>query len=253
MALLAHKTAVISGGAGSLGLACAKLFAREGANVILLDLSEESLNKAAAEVGFPNVMTAVCDVSNADAVAKAFETAAARWGKIDVILSNAGNQGPLGPLKDYPEDGFDQTLSIHVKGAFLACKYGSRHMTDGGSIIITSSVSGVRGGGGTNIAYVAAKHGQIGIMRSAARSLAAQGIRVNSINPGPIDNSFQTDLEEAQTKILGVNVTDQLNAAVPMKRHARPEEIAGTALFLASDLSSYVTGAVIMADGGLTG
>ena len=118
-------------------------------------------------------------------------------------------------------------------------------------IIITSSLAGVRGGGGGNIAYVAAKHAQIGIMRAAARGLAGRGIRVNTINPGPVDNDFQTSIEIGMSKISGVNITEQLNRDIPLKRHASPDEIAGVALFLASDLSSYVTGAVLMVDGGM--
>jgi NAD(P)-dependent dehydrogenase (short-subunit alcohol dehydrogenase family) len=124
-------------------------------------------------------------------------------------------------------------------------------MRDGGSIVIMSSLAGVRGGGGQNIAYVAAKHAQIGVMRAAARALAGRGIRVNSINPGPIDNGFQTGIEDAMSALSGVNIGDELNRAIPLKRHADPDEIATVALFLASGMSSYVTGSVHMVDGGL--
>jgi NAD(P)-dependent dehydrogenase (short-subunit alcohol dehydrogenase family) len=251
MGLLENKVAVVSGGAGSVGLASARLFLREGAKVMLLDLREADLHRAADELNSADVIIQVCDVADAAEVRAGFDAAVARWGGIDVILSNAGNQGYIGPLADYSEEDFDRTLAIHARGAFLACKYGPAHMKSGGSIIITSSVAGVRGGGGTNIGYVAAKHAQIGIMRSAARSLAGRGIRVNTVNPGAIDNAFQTGIEEAQSKVLGINVTEQLNQTIPLKRHARPDEIAGTVLFLASNLSSYVTGAVIMADGGI--
>ena len=114
-----------------------------------------------------------------------------------------------------------------------------------------SSLAGVRGGVGTNISYVAAKHAQIGIMRTATKPAAVRQIRVNCINPGPVDNEFQTGIEVAMSRILGVNVTEELNRTIPLKRHARADEIAGVALFLASDLSTYVTGAVLMVDGGL--
>jgi NAD(P)-dependent dehydrogenase (short-subunit alcohol dehydrogenase family) len=142
-------------------------------------------------------------------------------------------------------------MVIHAKGAFLACKLGQKYLDRGGSIIITSSLAGVRGGGGGNIAYVAAKHAQIGIMRAAARGLAGRGIRVNTINPGPVDNEFQTGIEIGMSKMSGINITEQLNRDIPLKRHASPDEIAGVALFLASNLSSYVTGAVLMVDGGM--
>jgi NAD(P)-dependent dehydrogenase (short-subunit alcohol dehydrogenase family) len=140
---------------------------------------------------------------------------------------------------------------VHVKGAFLACKYGARQMRDGGSIVITSSVAGVRGGAGQNISYAAAKHAQIGVVRAAARALAVRGIRVNSINPGPVDNGFQTGIEDRMSALSGVNVTEELNKVIPLKRHAQPDEVATVALFLASSMSSYVTGAVHMVDGGM--
>ena len=147
---------------------------------------------------------------------------------------------------------FDKTLAIHAKGAFLACKYGIPQMNDGGSVIITSSLAGVRGGNGGNISYITAKHAQIGVMRSAARAAASRNIRVNSLNPGPIDNEFQTNIENAISKMIGTNATEMFNQQIPLKRHGHPDEIANTALFLASSLSSFVTGAVIMADGGMT-
>jgi NAD(P)-dependent dehydrogenase (short-subunit alcohol dehydrogenase family) len=251
VALLEKKVCVVSGAAGSIGIATVRLMLREGAKVMMLDLKGEELKRAAKDLPPEATMTAVCDVANASQVKAAFDATVERWGKLDVIFSNAGNQGSISALADASEDEFDLTLAIHARGAFLACKYGPPLMASGGSIIITSSVAGVRGGGGTNTAYVAAKHAQVGIMRSAARALAARNIRVNTINPGAVDNAFQTGIELQQSKILGINVTEQLNQAVPLKRHAHADEIAGAVLFLASDLSSYDTGHVLMVDGGL--
>lgn len=249
--LLDNKVCVITGGAGSIGLAAARRFVQEGAKVMLVDLRQEDLDRASATLAASPVTTFAADASDAAQVRASFEATVARWGLIDVLFSNAGNPGHNARLPEYPEDAFDRTMAIHAKGAFLACKYGVAHMNDGGSIIITSSVAGVRGGVGTNIAYVAAKHAQIGIMRAAARAAAPRGIRINTINPGPVDNEFQTGIENAMSDILGVNVTEQLNQTVPLKRHARPDEIVGAVLYLASDLSSYVTGTVHMVDGGL--
>jgi len=249
--LLENKVCVVSGAAGSIGLATVRLILGEGAKVMMLDLKDEELKRAARDLPDDAIMTKVCDVANAGQVKAAFDATVARWGKLDVIFSNAGNQGSISTLADASEDEFDLTLTIHARGAFLACKYGPPLMKSGGSIIITSSVAGVRGGGGTNTAYVAAKHAQVGIMRSAARALAGRNIRVNTINPGAVDNAFQAGIEQQQSKILGINVTEQLNQTIPLKRHARANEIAGAVLFLASDLSSYVTGQVLMVDGGL--
>ena len=220
--------------------------------MLFVDLREADVKRAAGELNSPNVATFAADVSDGPQTKAYIDEAVKRWGKIDVLFSNAGNPGKAHPLTDYPEDVFDRTLAIHAKGAFLACKYGIPQMNDGGSIIITSSLAGTRGGNGGNISYITAKHAQIGVMRAASRAAAPRNIRVNSLNPGPIDNAFQTNIENAISKMTGVNATELFNAQIPLKRHGRPDEIANVALFLASDMSSFVTGVVMMADGGMT-
>jgi NAD(P)-dependent dehydrogenase (short-subunit alcohol dehydrogenase family) len=252
MGLLDNKVCVVTGGAGSVGLASAKAFVREGGKVMVVDLKAEDAARAAKEIGSPNVASCGADVASAADTKAYLAATVAKWGKIDVLFSNAGNPGQAAPLTEYPEDVFDRTLAIHAKGAFLACKYGLPQMNDGGSIIITSSLAGTRGGNGGNISYITAKHAQIGVMRSAARAAAPRKIRVNSLNPGPIDNEFQTNIENAITKMTGTNATELFNSQIPLKRHGHPDEIANTVLFLASPMSSFVTGAVIMVDGGMT-
>jgi NAD(P)-dependent dehydrogenase (short-subunit alcohol dehydrogenase family) len=168
------------------------------------------------------VITAAADVRDAAQVESFLEATVACWGRINVILSNAGDPGHIAPVTEYPEDAFDRTMSIHARGAFLVCKYGLSQMNDGGSIIITSSVVGVRGGTGINLGYAAAKHAQVGVMRAAARFAAARGIRVNTLNPGAIDKAFQTGIEDRMGKLSGVNVTDQLNQTIPIKAMRGP-------------------------------
>jgi NAD(P)-dependent dehydrogenase (short-subunit alcohol dehydrogenase family) len=141
-------------------------------------------------------------------------------------------------------------IAVHVRGAFLACKYTLPQMNDGGSIVITSSVVGVRGDGGAACAYVTAKHAQVGLMRSVAKGAARRGIRVNSLHPGPIDNEFQLNIEKGIGALTGRDATKMLDDNIPLHRHARPDEIARAALFLASDQSSFTTGSTLMADGG---
>jgi len=251
MGLLANKVCVVTGAAGSVGLASVRRFLAEGARVMLVDLSGDNLKKTATDLNSDSIAFATADVSDAAQVKAFMDAAHAEWGKIDVVFSNAGDPGHIAAVTEYPEDAFDRTMAIHARGAFLACKYGLPLMNDGGSIIITSSVAGVRGGGGINMGYAAAKHAQIGVMRAVTRFCAARGIRVNTINPGPVDNEFQTGIEVRMGKLTGANVTEQLNQAIPLKRHARPDEIASAALYFASDLSTYVTGTVHMIDGGL--
>ncbi|HWM46372.1 MAG TPA: SDR family oxidoreductase [Xanthobacteraceae bacterium] len=252
MGLLDGKICIVTGGSGSVGMASARTFLREGGEVMVVDLREADVKRATDALASPNVAGFAADVSDAAQTKAYIDATVSRWGKIDVLFSNAGNPGQAAPLTEYPEDVFDKTLAIHARGAFLACKYGIPQMNDGGSIIITSSLAGVRGGNGGNISYITAKHAQIGVMRAAARAAAARNIRVNSLNPGPIDNAFQTNIENAITKMTGVNATELFNSQIPLKRHGHPDEIAGVALFLASSLSSFVTGAVLMADGGMT-
>ncbi|MGZ5836647.1 MAG: SDR family NAD(P)-dependent oxidoreductase, partial [Xanthobacteraceae bacterium] len=175
-----------------------------------------------------------------------------KFGKIDVLFSNAGNSGVVTPVPDYPEDVFDSVIAVHVRGAFLACKYGLPAMNDGGSIIITSSIVGLRGDGGGAVAYVTAKHAQVGLMRSVAKGAARRDIRVNTLHPGPIDNQFHLDIEEGIGKLVGRDATQMLNEAIPLKRHARPDEVARSALYLASDQSSFTTGSTLAVDGGMS-
>jgi NAD(P)-dependent dehydrogenase (short-subunit alcohol dehydrogenase family) len=253
MPLLLNKVCVITGGAGSLGLASARLFLSEGARVMLVDLREADLKRALAELANPNADAVAADVSDAAATRSYVERTIAKFGLIDVLFSNAGNHGPVMPAADYPEDAFDAVIAVHVRGAFLACKYALPQMNDGGSIIITSSVVGAMGAPGS-VAYVTAKHAQVGLMRTLAKEAAARSIRVNTLHPGPIDNAFQTEIEQDIGRMAGgIDGTKLLNDLIPLHRHARPEEIARSALYLASDLSSFVTATTLMADGGLRG
>jgi NAD(P)-dependent dehydrogenase (short-subunit alcohol dehydrogenase family) len=253
MALLADKVCIITGGAGSLGLASAKLFLSEGAKVMLVDFKEGDLKRAIAELDSPNVDAVAADVSDAASTRNYVERTVAKFGTIDVLFSNAGINGPVLPVHEYPEEIFDRIIAVHVRGAFLACKYTLPKMKDGGSIIITSSVVGAMGAPGS-VAYVTAKHAQVGLMRTLAKEAARRGIRVNTLHPGPIDNSFQLAIEQGIGKMAGgIDGTKLLDDAIPLHRHARPDEIAHSALYLASDLSSFTTAAMLMADGGMRG
>jgi NAD(P)-dependent dehydrogenase (short-subunit alcohol dehydrogenase family) len=251
MAMLKDKVCVISGGAGSIGVATAKLLLQEGAKVMLMDLSEAALKKAVTEIGGDCVAWSVSDVTKSDQLRSFVAATVDKWGNIDVLLSNAGNFGIAAPVTEYPEDVFDQVIAVHVKGAFLTAKHVLPHMNDGGSIIITSSIVGVKGDAGV-CAYVTAKHAQVGLMRVLAREAAARNIRVNTIHPGPVDNEFQSNVERQLGGILGRDATAFFNEIIPLRRHVRAEEVASSVLFLASDASSFTTGSLLMVDGGLS-
>jgi NAD(P)-dependent dehydrogenase (short-subunit alcohol dehydrogenase family) len=252
MPLLQDKVCIVTGGAGSVGAASARLFLAEGAKIMLVDRREDELAKVAKQLGGDKIVTRAADVTQADQVRAYIDATVTKWGKIDVLFSNAGNSGVVAPIETYPDDVFDSVIAVHVRGAFLACKYGLPQMREGGSIVITSSVVGVRGDGGGSVAYVTAKHAQVGLMRSVSKNAAAKNIRVNTLHPGPIDNEFQLNIEKGIGAMTGLDGTKLLDQAIPLHRHARPEEIARAALFLASDQSSFTTGSILMADGGMS-
>jgi len=249
--LMDGKICIITGGAGSLGLASAKLLLAEGARVMLVDLREADLVAAAAALGGEKIAWCVADVSQAAQVEAYVAKTVSLWGPIDVIFSNAGNHGAHGPIASYPEESFDSVMAVHVKGAFLAAKYGLPAMRDGGSFIITSSVVGVRGMPGA-YAYITAKHAQVGLMRSLAKEMGRRRIRVNTLHPGPIDNEFQLDVERTLSRVVGRDATKMLDEMVPLGRHAQPDEVARSVLYLASDLGSFTNGTTLMVDGGMT-
>lgn len=252
MGIMEGKVCVVTGGAGSVGLESARLLLQEGAKVMLVDNRQEKLTEAVRNLGVPadTVATTVSDVSDSqqtrDYIGRTFD----KWGKFDFLFSNAGISGVIKPVTEYPEEVFDAVMAVNLRAAFLACKYGLPRMNDGGSILFTSSIVGVTSDPGI-CGYATSKHALIGLMRTVAKEVASRNIRVNVVCPGPIDNSFQANVEDGLTQVMGRNATEVLDEATPMGRHARAGEIAKMVLFLASDQSSYSTGSVFMADGGM--
>lgn len=251
MGKLEGKTCLVTGGAGSLGAAVARLLVEHGASVVLVDRDELGLDRVLRTLPPERAAAAVVDVTDSAAVAGVVAFTLERFGGIDVLFSNAGNFGTVGPIADYPDEVFDSVMAVHVKGAYLAAKHASPHMREGGSIVITSSVAGMRGDAGV-YAYITAKHAQVGLMRCLAKELAPRGIRVNTIHPGPIDNGFQLAVEKGLGDALGVDGTAFFNELIPLGRHGSAEEIARSVLYLACDDSSFVTGATLMVDGGMS-
>ena len=250
MARLTGKAAIITGGEGSLGMATARAFVAEGASVLLAGISGPDLRAGAAELGDRAAWT-VTDVADSAQVKTAVDTTVERFGRLDVVVANAGIAGATGPIAEYPEDAFDQTLAVHVRGAFLLCKHSVPFLTGGASIIITSSVVGLTAA--PHIAgYSTAKHAQVGLMRTLAAELAPRAIRVNTIHPGPVDNEFQNRVEKAATGAGQAAAREIFDGMIPLGRHAAPDEIARAMVFLASDDSSFMTGATLAIDGGMS-
>ena len=246
-----NKVCIITGGGGSIGLASARRMYDAGARIMLVDINEDNLAIAKASFDDKNrVSVCTADVSVSAETKHYIAKTENNWGKIDVLFANAGFSGTSAPTTEYPEDLFDKVMAVNVRGSFLACKYALPEMNDGGSIIITSSIMGVTARPGS-IAYITSKHAVIGLMRGVAKEAAPRNIRVNVLAPGPVDNAFQLEIEERASKASGIDVAKMLNQWISLGRHASPEEIANTAYFLASNQSSFSTGGVFMADGGM--
>jgi NAD(P)-dependent dehydrogenase (short-subunit alcohol dehydrogenase family) len=251
MKKLQDKVAIITGGAGSIGKITAKLFLDEGAKVMLVDLDGESLEKNTKEFNSEHVKYCVADVTKAPEVQHYIDETVKIFGEIDIFFNNAGIEGAVKPIVDYPEEIFDKVIAINVKGMWLGNKYAIPHMKDGGSIIMTSSVAGILGSGNMS-AYIISKHAIIGIMRSAAIEVAPRKIRVNTVNPSPVNSRMMRSIEDGVSSGNAEKAQRDFEATIPLKRYAEPEEIAKLVLFLASDDSQFITGTTQIIDGGLS-
>lgn len=250
MKSLKNKVAIITGGAGSIGKTTAKLFLEEGAKVLLVDLKEESLKQVADELASKDVKYTAADVTNAEDVKRYVNDAIIYFGKIDVFFNNAGIEGVVKPTVEYPEEVFDKVIAVNVKGVFLGNKYVLPHMNDGGSIILTSSVAGISGSPNVS-AYIASKHAVVGMMRNLAIEVASRKIRVNTINPSPVDNRMMRSLESGYNPGDAEGMKKAFETAIPLGRYAEPIEIAQLVRFLASDESKFITGTTQVIDGGM--
>lgn len=250
---LKDKVAVITGGAGGMGLATVQRFLVEGAKVVIADFNDATgaaaLAEAAAAGHGAQARFIKTDVAKEADVIAAIELAVKDFGGLDIIFNNAGVGGAIGPVWELDEAEWDYTFDVLVKGVFFGIKHATRVFREqgrGGTIVNTASVAGLSGGCGP-LAYSAAKAAVVNLTKAAAVQLAPYHIRVNAICPGFIltglTHPAQQSLEEAGQFLDGLQ---------PWPSHGRGADIAGTALFLASDDSSFVTGEAIIVDGGLT-
>lgn len=252
MGKLDGKVAIITGAAMGMGAATAEVFAQEGAKVIIADFNEEKgraqtekIKNAGGEVTFYKV-----DISQEEQVKSLVEFTVKTYGRLDVAINNAALTPDDKPIADFDLNYWNRLLAVDLTGVALCMKYEIRQMIaqgGGGSIVNVSSVSGVRPQP-ANPAYIAAKHGVIGLSRSASMDYSPQGIRVNVVAPGAID----TPMLRGALEQFGFDPDAYAKKLSLLGRFAQAEEVANAHVWLASDLSSYVTGAVIAVDGGYT-
>ncbi|HAC18922.1 MAG TPA: glucose 1-dehydrogenase [Dehalococcoidia bacterium] len=246
---LEGKVAIISGGARGMGAAEAKLFAREGAKVIICDVLEDEGRQTEAEineVGGDAVFVKL-DVTSQDEWENAVNTAIERFGKLDILVNNAGII-VQSTIEDMTVELWDKVMDVNAKGVFLGTKTAIPHMKEagGGSIVNISSISGIVGQDNVNAGYNASKGAVRIFTKAAAVQYAKENIRVNSIHPGPIATPMTA---EGRADPERVALTAE---RTPLGRYGEPEEVANAVLFLASDEASYVTGSEIVVDGGYT-
>lgn len=241
-----NKTAVITGGSRGIGLAIAKKLASGGANIAVLyvgDESEGAAAKAELEQYGTKVEQYFCDVSDFEKSKAVCEQVIAEFGKVDILINNAGiTRDKL--VLNMDESDFDAVINVNLKGTFNMIKHFYKHFMKnrGGRIVSTSSIVGLIGNAG-QANYSASKAGIIGLTKSVARELAGRNVTVNAVAPGYIG----TDM----TNVLPEKVKETMKAQIPAKRIGTPEDVANVVAFLCSDEAAYVTGEVIRVDGGL--
>jgi NAD(P)-dependent dehydrogenase (short-subunit alcohol dehydrogenase family) len=251
MDILKNKTAIVTGAASGIGRASAMLFAAEGAQVVVLDRAPEvEATAAAIRATGGRAIALIKDSSAEKDVATAVATAAKEYGGLDVCFANAGISGGLVPFLEETAERFTEILKINLIGTFLLAKYAALEMVKQkrGSIICTASVAGLRSGAG-GVPYSASKAGVISLAQTIANQLSGTGVRINAICPGLIETGMTRPIFERARERGSEGRIGQLN---PLQRYGVPDEIAATALFLASDASSYVNGQAIAVDGGLS-
>lgn len=253
MTTVSGKSVILTGGAGEIAREVASQFLAGGAQVLLVDMNESALKQAVQSLGGDRVEYCVADVTSEQDTEAYVQKALDVFGQIDVLLANAAIEGEVAPVAEYSTDAFRRLIDINVIGTFLGIKHVFPAMaaTGGGSIVITSSVAGVSGGAGMS-AYNTSKHAVIGLMRSVCKEGGPVNIRVNTVNPSPIEGRMIESLEQSSMPESPETVHEAMIAGIPMGRYGVPADVANLMLFLASEESRFLNGGVYMVDGGMT-
>jgi len=250
MSSMSGKVVVITGGAGGIGEATARMAHAEGASVVITDLEVGPVEAIAASLGDRAAALAV-DVSRREDNERMVALALERFGRLDAVFLNAGIEGEVGSFDSRSDAAWEKVFAVNVHGVRFGVEASlpALRKSGGGSIVITSSVAGVRGAAGLS-PYVSSKHAVCGMMRCLAAELGPDGIRVNTLNPGPVDNRMMRSIEDQANPGHGEEVHKMFASRIPLGRYVSNEECAAMALFLFSDASSGCNGNTYLVDGG---
>ncbi len=250
---LEGKVAIITGAAGDLGKAVAEVFLKEGAKVALIDRDRQALMYCEEELSqYGEVVSLVADVTSEKEVSTYVQEVLSKWSRIDIFINNAGIIGTVASLIDQTVEDFDLIMNVNVKGVFLGLKKVLPVMIqqNAGSVINTSSISGLMGSGG-NALYAATKHAVVGLTKTAALEVGSYSVRVNSIHPAPLESAMMKKNEEGINSENPEEVRKRISSRIPLGRYGTMSEVAKLMLFLASDDSKFITGSQYRIDGGM--
>jgi len=239
---LGEKTALVTGGARGIGLAITERLIADGARVVIADLDGAAAKKAAERLG-DSVMALVADVTRADHVERIVKAPVERWGRLDIVVNNAGITGRSFPIHELTEDDWNKVIACDLTSVFLVCRAAVRHMLEagGGRIVNIASIAG-KEGNPTLVPYATAKAGVIGLTKALAKEVATQNIFVNAVAPAVIGTDLLKQMEQS--------TVDLLVSKIPMGRVGAPQEVAALVAWLVSDECSFSTGAVYDLSGG---
>lgn len=249
------RVAIVTGACGGIGRATALRLGGEGARLVLADLASTPLDEVAAEAAATGteVEALAVDVTLPEQVEAMVARAVEAFGGLDLLVNNAGIEGVMTGIEDYPLEVFDRVLAVNVRGVFLGMRFAAPALRrrGGGAIVNLASVAGLTGDPNLS-AYCASKHAVIGLTRSAAVSWASEGVRVNAVCPSPVETRMMRSIEQGMGGDEAEAIHKLIAERIPLGRYAEPSEIASLIAFVGSDDARFINGSIYTIDGGMT-